>query len=594
MSLLFDAWLVLRQDAAPLIAFCACMLLGGALVLGLARWATVDGIDAVDQLSLAAGGWIVPILPAALLVLGVRALGQGPAALLIALLLLITACALLWMQKRRHAAPLRSLGPWLWILGGIWLALIPLRLAFVARLQLPLYFDSPEHYQIIANLLRQFAPGGLGQHLTWPVTDYYHLGYHAVLAALTAISSLSLAQMMLVAGQLVLAAAAVPLFVIVRNATGSSVAGLLAVIFGALGWYMPAHAVNWGKYPALFSLPVMLFALGAAHLYAMQTSSLSRFRWLILASAGVAAAFLIHTRSIIVLALVFCAWGLASWSSGRGLHLRIATLAIGCLALAGETWLIARSAVLAPVLDPYLGSGIWPTAAVIMLAAPAYSAHPRLAMTSLLALVFLLAGLFVPAPDPSYATLLDRPLVEMLLFVPLSVLGAAGFAGLFQNLKPRWELAGPAAAAVVALAVILHALLSYEFHPSACCAIATQDDLAALTWIDGHLAQDARVLIASAEVRYADAPYPPLNAAADAGAWVTPLTGRLVYSLSNLTDFATSSTRNVLCAEGISDVFVGAAPQAFNSASLDARPDWYILAVGVGRARVYDVAGCDR
>ena len=40
---------------------------------------------------------------------------------------------------------------------------------------------------------------------------------------------------------------------------------MFAVTLGALGWYMPAHAVNWGKYPALFGLPAMLGAISLAY-----------------------------------------------------------------------------------------------------------------------------------------------------------------------------------------------------------------------------------------------------------------------------------------------------------------------------------------
>jgi hypothetical protein len=140
--------------------------------------------------------------------------------------------------------------------------------------------------------------------------------------------------------------------------------------------------------------------------------------------------------------------------------------------------------------------------------------------------------------------------------------------------------------------VILHAFSSYQFRPSACCSIVMPDDLTALTWMDAHLPNDARVVIASTEVSYAAAAYPPLNASADAGAWVAPLTNRPAISLPHSTDFSASSTRDLLCAQGATDIYVSSSPQAFESASLDGRPDWYVLAVGIGSARVYHVAAC--
>src|SRR5512143_3396762 len=177
MSLLPDAWLVLQRDAAVLLAFAACMLIGGALTAGVVHFCAADGLDFADQFSLAAGGWIMPILPLALVLLRAPALTQGRVAVVVAMVVTI-AVGGLWLFRSRPMSTPQPLTPSVWMLTGIFLALIPIRLAFVAALQLPLYFDSAEHYQIAASLLQQFAAGGVIQRFVWPVTGYYHLGYH--------------------------------------------------------------------------------------------------------------------------------------------------------------------------------------------------------------------------------------------------------------------------------------------------------------------------------------------------------------------------------------------------------------------------------
>jgi hypothetical protein len=99
-------------------------------------------------------------------------------------------------------------------MGGIFLALVCLRLAFVARLPLPLYFDSVQHYRIIQALAGQYSGVPSATALRSVLSGYYHLGFHLVLATVARISHAPLGDLMLVSGQIVLAAVPLSLFII--------------------------------------------------------------------------------------------------------------------------------------------------------------------------------------------------------------------------------------------------------------------------------------------------------------------------------------------------------------------------------------------
>jgi len=73
----------------------------------------------------------------------------------------------------------------------------------------------------------------------------------------------------------------------------------------------------------------------------------------------------------------------------------------------------------------YLGDGLIGALSII-----AFRKYPRLAFSALLTVALLTGGLFIPVPGSPYLTLLDRPLVEMLMFIPLAILGGLGCAGL--------------------------------------------------------------------------------------------------------------------------------------------------------------------
>ena len=590
--LVSDSWLVLRQDLETVIAVLACVAWGSIVTIAALRGSRQDGSSPTDEFSLAMGGWIVAVflitVPTFLIgaVFGLRP-GLGVAAITLAasagcLILVVRRCSPRWTAT--EAASLLGMM-------GLFIASAWIRLAFVARAALPLYFDSAEHYRITRALMQLYGHGFSASDAAWPVSTYYHMGSHLILSLVAFISSQKLGGLMLVFGQIVLAALPFCLFVIVRRETGSAAAAFVAVALGSAGWYMPAYAVNWGKYPALFSLPVILFCLTVA-LLASRADGRRQMTLLILSAIAAGAAFLLQTRSVVLLAIGLASWWLARRWSSRSSAQRWVIIGLVLLVLTVQIVVIAIDPIFSSVLGPYVGPGFSVTAVVALLGIVGYWKHPRFAFTCLCAIMLLFLGLRLPVPAFAPSALLDRPLVEMVLFVPLAVLGAAGVAGVTEHFASIGAPIKAAGVALICAAVAAHAFINYSFYPSDCCVLVHGDDLVALDWIDRYLPADARIAIPYAEVRVEPAPYPPLSPNTDAGVWITPLSGRATVNLPYSTDFSQPATLAELCGAGVNGVYVSATPQGFQIESLDGEPGWYELKLSLPGVRIYWVIGC--
>lgn len=592
MELVLDGWHVLQQDATVVLLVGGCMLWSAAVMLGSMRLAAGAAFNAAESFSLLAGLWMLPALLFSGLALLIGLL-MPPQAMRV-LLLIVAVSAIWWSLSRKHgfSFALRTCFPGLPLL-SLLLALVILRLAFLRTVSLPLYFDSAAHYALIQRLLLVADPGQ-GMHLVFPAGTYYHLGYHVLLAGWVALTGVDLGRLMLVSGQILLAAFPLTLYLLIHRATGSPHAAMVAVILAALGWYMPAHAVNWGKYPALFSLPLLFSAVNLGFLaqdVGVEQKPGAGMLAMALLAAGAAAA--IHTRMIVVLAAVFGAWVLSGRWQAQVIVWRVASLVMTLLITAALIVCIARTPLLSPALEPYLEVGIWVTGLTAGLTIFAFRIAPRLSMTCILIVVFVLLALLVPAPYPAAGTLLDRPLVEISLSLPLSVLGAAGFAGLLEFLKGRAPLLKQGATAIISLAVMLNALANYSFTPSACCTFVAADDLVALDWLGKHVPATSGVAIASTPLQLAPGRHPSLEAQADAGVWIQPLKHIRVAPLSRHVDFRDPSTLGLLCDRGLTYVYAGTSPQSFDAALLKSAPALYRARLLLPGASIFEVIGCN-
>ena len=381
------------------------------------------------------------------------------------------------------------------ILVAVTMALMVLRLAFVRDLVLPQYFDSATHYGLIHAVVEWAEGANPGHGLALPVTPYYHLGYHVVMGGLAGMAHLDIGALMLVSGQVILALMPLALYAPAHRLTGSAWAGALAVTLAAAGWYMPAFAANWGKYPALFAVSSTIGALVFGMLaFQAAPDGPARRRFLLLSIALTVTTGLVHTRSmLVVVAGVLAAW-LALQLGKLPAGPRRITLGLLLLGLIALVWSISVAPALSPALEPYVGSGLLATITVFLLSIWAFQYSARVSLAICLFIAFMLAGLVIPSSLPGFGSLFDRPLVELWIFAPLSLLGAVGFAGLSQHLSRRLS---KAAAVVICAALVVHALLAYDPKASSCCTIVTRNDMVALDWLGRNLSPHDLVAIAT-------------------------------------------------------------------------------------------------
>lgn len=384
---------------------------------------------------------------------------------------------------------------------------------------------------------------------------------------------------MLASGALLLALFPLGVFWLLRQVTGNTGA-LFGAFLSAWGWSMPAYALNWGKYPLLAGLVLLPLTLAAGQ------AALTNRRWLPVVGLLAALTTLFHTRLLAVMGLFFLAW-LAAQKLNRlprylAIGLPLATVA--CLSA-----LTAAYPLLAAALNPYLRSG-WTISALVLLMVPfAYRTHAQTIQAALLMMVALLAGLYIPAGwvVPGH-TVLDRPLVETALCLPLAMLGGLGLDSLYHALHPRWSAV--LAAASFAL-VLINAVWTYDPRP-ACCVIVSEADAVALDWMAAHLPPDARILSAAAEMRISAQTTSAPLAGSDAGVWIPILSRRSALPAPYTTDFSALDTWQALCDNAIGYIYIGGAGQSFDAAGLESRPGWYVRVFSMPPASLYQVIGC--
>ncbi|MBI4762269.1 MAG: hypothetical protein ACOYYF_11955 [Chloroflexota bacterium] len=545
-----------------------------------------DRLAASERLALAVGGWTLPLLLLSLLWYFTGWNGLFwilPAALILLLL----------FRLRTDLKPAVRL-PSLFLVLFLFLSL-PLRLAYASRTALPLYFDSAQHYLVIKTILLE-NPSILWN---WLSASYYHFGFHFLAAFIAAGTGAEIARVMLILGQVILLLIPFSVFFIVRHETNSEAAGGFALLLAAFGWYMPAHAVNWGKYPALMSAGMLAWLWGMTLIVFRQRSAFSRAKrrtlYLVLAVCA-ALTVLTHSRSLIVLGIVILASAMSAWleqCSRRWMH---AALFVTAAVVIWLGWLASRQSLLTLLFDPYLVKGISITALVLLLFAFAWMAFPRFTFVCLTSIALLLGSLFLPPTILSVGrgwTLLDRPFVEMILFLPLSVLGGLGLAGLEKRLHGRflWR------AAIILLAagwVVVRAVFGYDLYPSDCCVIVGNDDVTAMDWMAKQLPPEAHIGIASTQLNVLPNEILEGDVGADAGVWITPLTGRAATLIPFNVDFSQPAALDSLCRAGISHLFIGERGQTFDRSLLDLRPEWYRPLLSMPETTVYEVAGCDK
>jgi hypothetical protein len=183
----------------------------------------------------------------------------------------------------------------------------------------------------------------------------------------------------------------------------------------------------------------------------------------------------------------------------------------------------------------------------------------------------------------------------MLLYLPLSIFGGLGLAGLnqfFQKFSFRPKLLSQMVTLALIGLIILNVKVNHSFYPSDCCQIASHDDLSAIHWMDKTLPSNANILIASANLFVTSLESSDALAGVDGGIWVTSLISRKTIPMRRDLNFDQSEIHAELCQKAIGYIYVGGTSQSFRALSLNKRADWYQLVFSLPKANVYQVIGC--
>jgi hypothetical protein len=554
-----------------------------------------DQLTSTEYLSLAVAGWILPASLISMLWFLFGSKLSAPSNLLILSSLFIILIFFL-LRFKPYIKP-DSKSTIFFLLLFFFISLL-LRLVLISKAILPSYFDSASHYTEIKNILGNNTTG----LITSLTSNYYHLGFHFIAAFMAAIFHANIANAMLIIGQMALAVMPISFFFLIKHETGSNGAGLFAVIISAFGWYMPAHAVDWGKYPALTSVGLIPFVLSLAYLLSKHKSTLSlQKRWMLysLLAIGILVSGFVHSRSLVIFGIAFTAWIIATWQQKLPIWQRGILFIIVVAAIILEIIYIQNQDVLGLLFDPYVPKGILITALVLFLSIFALRSSLRVVFTCLLAVSFLLGSLFIPVlgliPGHENLTLLDRPFVELILFLPLSVIGGLGLAGLekFLQAKNIKVISSNGFVSLIACGLVLiNAYATYEFYPATCCVLASQDDVTAIDWIANHIPANAHIGISATELKVLTSGTFEGYVGGDAGIWITPLSNKFTTPLLYDTDFSEQATFDNLCRSGISYLYVGDLGQNFDDSQLRAKPTWYKALLFMPEVRVYQVIGC--
>ena len=536
-------------------------------------------------------GWILPsALLSMLLFAGVTLFGEIATTVISALAIIALIYALFIGKPDRTSLLAGS------VFSGTLAVFLILQLAFLKKMLLPSYFDSAEHYRLIKYFAEFYETSGS----SFPLINYYHVGFHFLSAAVSHVFRLGIVDTMLVFGQVILAILPFSLFFIVKHETGSNVAAVFTCLLSGFGWHMPSHVMDWGKYPALFSLIGIHFVLNIGYLiYRNDRFKPERFILFCLLGFGVFVSVLIHTRSLIIFAFMGASLLLTIWRKRLLLLFQRLVFVVALCVLAAEIAVVQGNAVLALLFGTYIGQDIFTTGLIIFLLLFSVWTFPDLTFFLLMLLSLTMAGLFIPvAGFLGYGalTLLDRPYVQMLLYLPLSIFGGLGLAGLNQFLQ-RFSFHPKLLAQLMTLLVIgfviLNAKASHSFYPSDCCQIASRDDLAAIHWMDKTLPPDADVLIASTDLFVTSLESPNTLAGVDGGIWITSLISRKTTPMRGGLNFDQPEIHADVCKKKIEYIYAGGMPQSFNVLQLGGQADWYQIIFFLPKAKVYQVIGCE-
>ncbi|MCP4142207.1 MAG: hypothetical protein GY755_18335 [Chloroflexi bacterium] len=474
-----------------------------------------------------------------------------------------------------------------------------LRLAYLKNIFVPPYFDSATHFRIIKAMTEGSSPRIFSNAFSTGLENYYHLGFHTLASLLALGLRADLITVILLLGQLTLAMLPIPVFFLIWRETNSREAAFFSALLAGFGWYMPGFAVNWGKYPAISGLLAFEIAL----LLIVYLDSKKHYLAKGIQATSILLSIFIHSRTLILFSISFLGYFLSSKIATLEKEIQHKILRIELLNIFILGVLIYQEPLLKLAIEPYINENIWVTIIVFFLTPFALKKHSRAIHFSLFFILSLFISLFIPVNDvlPGLIThsLLDRPFVEMSLYIPLSILGGVGFSGLFQSLKKIKFLSEraykPLSLLIASVLFFFTGLLiskSYNFYPSDCCNFVSYDDTIAFEWINNNLPENTSILVASNPLRVQPLTNSSDLVGSDAGIWIPQLTKKKITLAPYTLDFLSGETREFLCHSQTNYIYVGNKEQSFTSRALLQKREWYKKSLSLSNTQLFQLINC--
>jgi hypothetical protein len=434
------------------------------------------------------------------------------------------------------------------------------RFAMVRDLAAPAWVDSVHHAAITQRIVETGGfPENYAPHIPIEASQY-HPGYHSLLAAFIWLSGLELPNAMLIFGQVLNSLIVFPTYLLTKIFTKNRIAGMAAALMAGLFTLMPAYYASWGRYTQLAGL--LILPAGLLWLKITPNSKKDWMPMVMLGSLTLAGLLIVHYR---VAAFLGCLL-LADWMAQVRIpmhgffrkisgHLKYLTLLGISSLLLFLPWLIPTFRDFILPMSQRLGGG---TADLVKInwryLSPALGIpalvmaglglilgivkRKRVALTVLLwtTFLFLIANpkvFNIPYP----ATFVNQSSVEIMLFLPISILGGylvgEVIAGLEKVIPVRWTMAWKGAILLLGTGVALLGAQRLMPTLNPITFLFREKDYAAMAWIRDNIPEDEVVVINPTGWGYG------LYMGNDGGYWIAPLTGRqtipppALYGMSN-------------------------------------------------------------
>ncbi len=442
----------------------------------------------------------------------------------------------------------------------IFFAVLAIRLIMVRDLATPAWVDSVHHALITRFILQNGVyPSSYLPFLAINPTDY-HPGFHSIAATFTWLSHLDLARSLLILGQVINALAIFPVYQMAKTLTGNARIGIMASFIVGFLTPMPAYYASWGRYTELAGLLMVPAVIALLNLSPGQSRS-QRYTLILLGALLSAGLFMIHYRVVIFLALLFIGYLATTFIPRKAVisppfssTFRVSLSMAACAILLALPWLLPTiritliPAVSAPVAGTarffqdfswaYLTSALGKPA-LILAGLGILLSLIKLERFSYTFLVWIILMFFVANLDALRlpgAGLINHTSVEIILFIPISILGAY----FTEKVLTSWDELMPRFLKLPYEALITAALIIVAFIGSKSLLtiinpvtiLSRGSDLVAIQWVNDNIPNQETILINPFSWGYG------LYAGNDGGYWLSPLTGRptlpppVLYGLS--------------------------------------------------------------